>query len=35
MGNKERTPLDYLADYVINEEAGKLLPQIVQSLKDG
>jgi len=32
--NKERTPLDYLADYVINEEAGKILPQIVQSLKD-
>lgn len=33
--NKERTPLDYLADHVINEEAGKILPQIVQSIKNG
>lgn len=33
--NKERTPLDYLADYVINDEAGRVLPQIIQSLKDG
>ena len=32
--NKEKTPLDNLADYVINEEAGKILPQIVQNLKD-
>jgi len=32
--NKEKTPLDTLADYVINAEAGKILPQIVQSLKD-
>ena len=33
--NKERTPLDTLADYVINDEAGKVLPKIVQSLKEG
>jgi NAD-dependent deacetylase len=33
--NKEKTPLDYLADYVINEEAGKVLPQIVQNIKNG
>lgn len=31
--NKERTLLDYLADYVINEEAGKILSQIDQRLK--
>jgi len=31
--NKERTPLDYIADYVINDESGKVLPRIVQSLK--
>jgi len=30
--NKDRTPLDSSADYVINDEAGKLLPQIVQNL---
>lgn len=33
--NKEGTPLDYMADYVINEKAGKVLPRMVQSLKDG
>jgi NAD-dependent deacetylase len=33
--NKEKTPLDTIADYVINDEAGKILPQIIQSLKDG
>lgn len=33
--NKERTPLDYLADHVINDEAGKVLPLIVQSFKNG
>jgi NAD-dependent deacetylase len=33
--NKQKTPLDVMADYVINNEAGKILPQIVQSLKDG
>lgn len=32
--NKEGTPLDHLADYVINEEAGNILSEIVQSLKD-
>jgi len=31
--NKDSTPLDHLADYVMNDEAGKVLPQIVQSLK--
>lgn len=30
--NKDPTPLDSFADYVINDEAGKVLPQIVQSL---
>ncbi len=33
--NKQKTPLDTIADYVINDEAGKILSQIVQSLKDG
>jgi len=33
--NKQETPLDTIADYVINDEAGKILPQVVQSLKDG
>jgi NAD-dependent deacetylase len=33
--NKERTPLDDMADYVIHEEAGKALPQIAQWLKTG
>jgi len=33
--NKQKTPLDTIADYVINDEAGKILPRIVQSLKDG
>ncbi len=33
--NKQETPLDTFADYVINDEAGKILPQIIQSLKDG
>jgi len=33
--NKEKTPLDVMADYVINDEAGKILPQIVQSVKEG
>lgn len=32
--NKESTPLDHLADYVMNDEAGKVLPQIVQCLKE-
>lgn len=31
--NKETTPLDYLADYVINDEAGRVLPQVVNFLK--
>ncbi|MFB0566693.1 MAG: NAD-dependent deacetylase [Candidatus Aminicenantaceae bacterium] len=31
--NKDTTPLDYLADYVINDEAGKTLHQIVKRLK--
>jgi len=30
--NKDSTPLDSAADYVINEEAGKVLPQIVLGL---
>ena len=30
--NKEPTPFDDLADYVIHEEAGKVLPRIVQIL---
>lgn len=30
--NKDPTPLDDLADYVIHEEAGKVLPQVVLSL---
>jgi NAD-dependent SIR2 family protein deacetylase len=33
--DKERTPLDDLADYVIHDEAGKALPQIAQRLKWG
>jgi NAD-dependent deacetylase len=33
--NKERTPLDDMADYVIHEEAGKALPKIAQWLKTG
>ena len=33
--NKERTPLDDIADYVIHDEAGKALPQIAQMLKTG
>ncbi|NIO49223.1 MAG: NAD-dependent protein deacylase [Candidatus Aminicenantes bacterium] len=33
--NKQETPLDAIADYVINDEAGKILPQIIQSLKYG
>jgi NAD-dependent deacetylase len=33
--NIEKTPLDTIADYVINDEAGKIVPQIVQSVKDG
>ncbi len=32
--NKDSTPLDTVADYVINEAAGKVLPQIVQSFKE-
>jgi NAD-dependent deacetylase len=32
--NKEPTPLDDLADYVIHDEAGKILPQIVLSLEN-
>lgn len=32
--NKDQTPLDYLADYVINAESGKALPKIIQSLKN-
>lgn len=31
--NKDTTPLDHLADYVINDTAGKVLPLITQSLK--
>jgi NAD-dependent deacetylase len=31
--NKDPTPLDDLADYVINDEAGKTLSRIVQFLK--
>jgi NAD-dependent deacetylase len=31
--NKERTALDHLADVVIHEEAGRVLPQIVRNLK--
>ncbi len=31
--NKEKTPLDHLADAVIHEEAGGILPRIVRSLK--
>jgi len=30
--NKDKTPLDHMADYVINDAAGKVLPLIVQSL---
>ncbi len=32
--NKDRTPLDYLADYVVNDEAGKVLPLIFENLKN-
>lgn len=32
--NKQKTPMDVMADYVINDEAGKILPKIVKSLKD-
>jgi NAD-dependent deacetylase len=31
--NKDPTPMDQLADYVIHEEAGTALPQIVEHLK--
>jgi NAD-dependent deacetylase len=31
--NKDPTPMDQLADYVIHEEAGKVLPQIVGILR--
>jgi NAD-dependent deacetylase len=31
--NKDPTPMDQLADYVIHEEAGTVLPQIVTHLK--
>jgi NAD-dependent deacetylase len=31
--NKETTPLDDLADYVIHDEAGKVLPRVVKLLK--
>ncbi len=30
--NKDETPLDHLADYVINDAAGKVLPSIVERL---
>ena len=33
--NKEKTPLDDMADYVIHDEAGKIIPQIVQNIKEG
>lgn len=33
--NKQKTPLDVMADYVINDEAGKILPEIIRILKDG
>ena len=33
--NKDPTPLDDIADYVIHDEAGKALPQIAQMLKTG
>jgi len=33
--NKQKTPLDVMADYVINDEAGRILPQIIRILKDG
>ena len=32
--NKDPTPLDDLADYVVHDEAGKILPQIVLSLEN-
>ncbi len=32
--NKDSTPLDTMADYVINDAAGSVLPQIVQSLRE-
>jgi len=32
--NKQKTPLDVMADYVINDEAGRILPQIIRILKD-
>jgi NAD-dependent deacetylase len=32
--NKDSTPLDSVADYVINDAAGMVFPQIVQSLKE-
>jgi len=32
--NKDSTPLDSVADYVINDAAGMVLPQIVESLKE-
>jgi NAD-dependent deacetylase len=31
--NKDETPLDQIADYVIREESGKVLPQIVDHLE--
>lgn len=33
--NIDQTPLDHLADFVINDETGKVLPQIIQNLKSG
>ena len=31
--NKEETQLDHLADYVLHDEAGKVLPQIISRIK--
>jgi NAD-dependent deacetylase len=31
--NRDPTPMDHLADYVINEKAGEVLPEIVDTLK--
>ena len=31
--NRDPTPMDHLADYVINDRAGEVLPQIVDSLE--
>jgi NAD-dependent deacetylase len=33
--NKDETPMDPVADYVLREASGSVLPAIVDQLKDG